>query len=222
MMERKYLQKRGNPAAETREYAVRGADMPPALQTLHSMTKKSKVSASQIYLCVALLTLLVALFIVAVVSEHAPVYAAFKEKGLAAEGTVTGKEIRIVHGTNRKGRRTETNSYFVKVSYDCMSRTPHAEAVAGKPMNPTGSPSVITGEILVATAEYEGLAVGAKTLVTFLPNKKFEPRLTASVQEYTPVWQLFTAGILFGTAVWTSVMAWKRRIPKAPASVLVT
>ena len=183
------------------------------------MTKKPKVSASQIYLCVAILAVLTASFIVAVVSEHAPVYAAFKQKGVAAEGTVTGKDVRITYGKNRKGRQTETKSKYLTVSYKGMSGTPHADAVAGKPIVPGAKAPLISADILVANSEYDNLAIGAKTLVTYLPNEMFKPRLTASVQEYTPVWQLFTAGILFGLTAWTVFMSWKRRTPKVTAPV---
>jgi hypothetical protein len=180
------------------------------------MTKKSKVSASQIYFCFSFVALLGAAFIVAVVSEHAPVFAAFKEKGMASEGTVVGKQIRIVTGKTSKGRKTETKQHFLSVSYNASSVTPHADAAAGKPIVPVKNPLVISGDIRVATAEYEGLAIGAKTLVTYLPQKVFEPRLTASVQNYTPVWQLVTAGVLFVGGVWTGIMSWKRRVPKTP------
>ena len=159
------------------------------------MNKKSKVSSSQIYLCVCIIALLLAAFIVAVVSEHAPVYAAFKEKGVAAEGTVTGKEIRITQGKSSKGKKRETKHHYLTVSYNGMSPTPHAAAAAGQPIQKGNHPTMISGDILVATAEYENLSVGAKTLVTYLPNEMFKPRLTASVQAYTPlvvlkVWQL--------------------------------
>lgn len=184
------------------------------------MTKKAKVSASQIYLCVSILALLTSAFIVAVVAEHAPVFAAFKEKGVAAEGIVKGKEIRITETKTSKGKRRETKNHFLCVSYNGMSSTPHAVAAAGEPFKPVANPVMITGDIRVATAEYESLAIGAKTLVTYLPNEMFKPRLTSSVQNYTPFWQLVTAGVLFGTGIWTAIMSWKRRTPKTPAAVV--
>jgi len=184
------------------------------------MTKKSKVSASQIYLCICILALLGAAFIVAVVSEHAPVFAAFKEKGVAAEATVTGKEIRITESRTSKGKRRETKRHFLTVSYNGMSPTPHAAAAAGEPIQLGAHPTTISGDIQVATAEYENLAIGSKTLVTYLPNEMFKPKLTASVQDYTPFWQMVTAGVLLGGGIWTARMSWKRRPSKAPVTAM--
>lgn len=186
------------------------------------MTQKSKVSASQIYLCVCILALLTACFIVAVVSEHAPVFAAFKEKGVAADATVKSKEIRVTETKSSKGKRRETKSHFLTVSYDGMSKTPHAAAAAGQPISPGANPTIISGDVRVATAEFESLAIGEKTRVTYLPNDMFKPRLTASVQDYTPFWQLVSAGVLFGVGFWTAFMSWKRRTPKMPVTVAAT
>ncbi len=190
------------------------------LQFSVTMTKKSKVSASQIYLCVCILALLGAAFIVAVVSEHAPVFAAFKEKGVAAEATVTGKEIRVTESRTSKGKRRETKRHFLTVSYNGMSPTTHAAAVAGEPIKPGAHPTIISGDIQVATSEYEQLAIGSKTLVTYLPNDMFKPKLTASVQDYTPLWQMVAAGVLFGGGIWTAWMSWKRRQSKVPATAM--
>ena len=180
------------------------------------MIKKSKVSASQIYLCVSILAILIGLFIIAVVSEHAPVFAALKEKGRTAEATVTGREIKVTESTSTKGKKRRNTSHFITVSYDCMSVTPHAEAADGQPLKPSQNPSVVSADIQVATAEYESLTPGSKTRVTYLPAEMFKPKLTASVQNYTPVWQVLTAVVLLLTGVATAWLSWKKRRPKMP------
>jgi hypothetical protein len=180
------------------------------------MKKKTKVSLSQILLCISILTLLGAGFIAAVVSEHAPVFAAFKEKGVAAEGTVTGKDIRVSQETSRKGRKRETKRHFLTFSYNGMSTTPHAEAAAGKPMRPAPHATTVHGDIQVSTGEYESHAIGAKTLVTYLPDSPFQPKLTASVEDYTPVWQITTAVVLALAGLATAFLSWKKRRPKIP------
>lgn len=181
------------------------------------MSRKSKVSLSQILLCVSILAFLGAGFIAAVVSEHAPVFAAMKEKGLAAEGTVTGKEERVTTETGRKGRKREVTRQFLTVSYNGMSTTPHAEAVAGKPMRPAPYAVTISGDIQVGPTEYESHAIGSKVLVTYLPDKSFQPKLTASVRDYTPFWQIVTAVLLGLTGIATAFLSWKKRRPKVPA-----
>ena len=180
------------------------------------MIKKSKVTPAQIFLCISILAILGGLFIIAVVSEHAPVFAALKEKGRTAEATVTGREIKVTESTSTKGKKRRNTSHYITVSFDCMAVTPHTEAAEGQPLKPSPSPSVVSADIQVATSEYESLAPGTKTRVTFLADKKFQPKLTASVQAYTPVWQILTAMVLLLTGGATAWLAWKKRRPKVP------
>jgi hypothetical protein len=176
------------------------------------MNKKSKVSVSQIYLCVSIVALIIGAFILTVVSNHAPVFAAFKRDGRSAEGTVVRREIEVTQGKTSKGRKKETKRHLVSLSYDGMSVTPHSEAMAGKPIVPGPNSLKITGTVQVATAEYEALTEGSKALVTYLPDKVFHPKLSASVEAYSPFWQRVSAFGLLALGAWAGVMSWRRRV----------
>ncbi len=178
------------------------------------MSSSSKVSRSQIFLCIALLTILGALFIGAVVSEHAPRYAKLKEQGLAAEGTVTRKDTIVKQEKSRKGRTREVTEHFVTVNYDGMSKTPYATAAAGKPYVASPYATMIHGDILVSSSEFEEIAEGAKLSVTYLPSESFKPLLTSTVMKYTPVWQMLTAILLLLVGVAACVLSWKTRVPR--------
>lgn len=181
------------------------------------MSRKSKVSPAQIFLCISIIAFIIAGFIVMVVSEHAPVFAAMKEKGLSAEGTVTGKEERVTTETGRKGRKREVTRQFLTISYNGMSTTPHAEAAAGKPMRPAPHATTISGDVQVGPDEYESHSIGSKVIVTYLPDKPFTPKLMTSVRDYSPFWQIVTAVLLTLTGIATAFLAWKKRRPKVPA-----
>ena len=180
------------------------------------MKPKTSISSSQILFCLSFLALLGAAFIAAVVSEHAPVFAAYKARGVAAEGTVTGKDIRVSRETTRKGRTRETKRRFLTVTYNGMSVTPHGEAAAGQPIRMAPHATTVSGDIQVGTTEYERHAMGSKALVTYLPDEPFKPKLTASVEAYTPLWQVATAVVLGLGGVVAGIFSWKQRRPRVP------
>ena len=186
------------------------------------MSILAKITRPSFLLCVSLLSLIGAGFIAVVVAEHAPVFAAMKREGRAAQATVTHKEIRVTRETTRKGRTRETKRHFLTVSYDGMSVTPHAAAAAGGPVHPSEHRTMVSADLQVATADYEAHDVGAQTLVTYLPDKVHQPKLTAAVERYTPFWQIVCAIGLAGAAVGAGMLAWRGRRRTLPPPLGMT
>ncbi|NML04809.1 hypothetical protein [Sphingomonas sp. G-3-2-10] len=164
-------------------------------------------------LIISALSFMAAPLLVFVTVEDDARVADLRRRGVTAEARVIGKSEWSYLQDDRRGRPRSRTERSIRLSYDALSRTPHAEFEAGRRAAPHANLAIVSTDIPVGRDEYAGFSEGDRVMVTYLPGDSGRPELSDWVARRAtgaqgPI-QYLVAALLVILGIWTG-LRWLR------------
>lgn len=164
-------------------------------------------------LVVSVLSFMAAPLLVFVTVEDDARIADLRRRGVTAQALVTGKSERSYTQDDRRGRPRSRTERSIRLSYDALSRVPHAEFEAGRGIAAQASLAATSADIPVGRDDYAAFSEGDRVMVTYLPGESGRPELSEWVARRATggqgLIQYLVAALLAILGIWTG-LKWLR------------
>ena len=169
-------------------------------------------SAYQLWLCIALLCVMVAPTVWFIAAHHQARIDRLRSDGLVTMATVTGvREVEEAY-TDRKGRHKTRSVDYIDLRYNMVPSTPYADFIASGTIAPhKGTVLMIGYSRHSSNAEVAAIRVGDDVPVVVDPEDNQRAELASFVRDFTSTTSHIIVAVSLLLAILSGWLAWRRR-----------